>query len=264
MLQARRHWVELEDLEACPAVLRDAATGYLRAAVESSGQLERIVPLVRGLLERTGTRHLVDLCSGGGGAVPALVAALRDEGVPATATLTDAFPNLEAFGRVSEESGGAVGYEPRPVDARSVPPELRGVRTLFNGLHHLRPEDAREVLASAARAAQPLCAVEFVDRRWTTLLATATLSPLAVWALMPRVRPLSLGGLLLTYAVPAVPLLATFDGVVSCLRVYSPAELRALADGVGVAGYRFEVETVKLWGPGQATVLLGWPESAGT
>lgn len=261
MLRMRRHWVELEDLAACPTVLRDAATGYLRAAVEASGQLPKLVPLLRELLGRSGERRLVDLCSGGGGALPALVKVLRAEGLHVTATLTDAFPNLEAFARASAESGGAVGYEPLPVDAQDVPGHLRGVRTLFNGLHHLRPSDARAVLASAARDGQPLCAVEFVDRRWVMLVATAVLSPLSVLALMPRVRPVSWGGLLLTYAVPAVPLLAAFDGVVSCLRVYSPAELEALAAEACVEGYRFEVRTVPLWGPGRATVLLGWPEA---
>ncbi len=42
-----------------------------------------------------------------------------------------------------------LGYERASIDALDVPAERPGLRTLFNAFHHLRPEQARAVLASA-------------------------------------------------------------------------------------------------------------------
>ena len=51
----------------------------------------------------------------------------------------DLFPNAQA--RLRAIAAGAE-YLEQPVDAMKVPPDHRGMRTLFNGLHHFRPEAA--------------------------------------------------------------------------------------------------------------------------
>ena len=43
--------------------------------------------------------------------------------------------------------------------------------------------------------------------------------------------PFSLSRVLLTYAVPAIPSLFAWDGMVSGLRAYTPEELLASVDG---------------------------------
>jgi hypothetical protein len=64
--------------------------------------------------------------------------------------LSDHNPNIEAFERASRLSRGAITYHPKPVDATQVPAELFGFRTFFSAFHHLRPDQARAVLADAA------------------------------------------------------------------------------------------------------------------
>ena len=77
----------------------------------------------------------------------------------------------------------------------------------------------------------------------------------------PFIPPFRVSRLLLTYVVPIVPLATLWDGVVSCLRVYAPEELRALVSGIaGADRYVWEIgrERVPLT-PVTITFLVGRP-----
>src|SRR6187402_1698958 len=146
----RLHLFELEDQPWFPAVIRDLATDYLQF-IQTRLRIDRaMAPLVRRALEKSGATHIVDLCSGGSGPLLLLVTDLAAAGVPVHATLTDLYPNAPAFEQIAGASGGLIDFEPFPVDARHVPPHLAGLRTIFNGFHHLPPPDARSVLHAAA------------------------------------------------------------------------------------------------------------------
>jgi hypothetical protein len=253
----RLHLFEIHDQTWCPAAVRDAATDYLRLAVEVSEQTRTLTPLLRELLERTSETHIVDLCSGGGGPVPSMVAILRAEGLPVTATLTDAMPG-PALAAQGDGSDGTIRYEPEPIDARAVPTHLRGLRTLFNAFHHFKPDEARAILADARREQNPICIVEFVERTPSAVLGML-FSPLAALWLMPRARPVRWRSLALTYLLPVVPFVVMFDGLVSCLRVYDERELGELTRGLDAPGWHWETRRVRLAGPLHATVLLGRP-----
>src|SRR5437868_3340475 len=149
----RLHLMELEDQPWFPTI-RDLATDYLQF-IQTRFRLDRaMTPLIRRTLEQGRSRRIVDLCSGGSGPLLLLVKDLAAEGIPIHATLTDLFPNAPAFEKIAAASGGLIGYEPESVDARRVPPHLTGLRTIFNGFHHLKPGDAKAVLHAAAAARQ--------------------------------------------------------------------------------------------------------------
>lgn len=252
----RFHLFELEDQPWFPAVVRDLATDYLhfiQHAVKLEGAL---LPLVRTALTEGRTTKIVDLCSGGSGPVPALVERLNAEGMPVTATLTDLYPNVAAFEAISAASRGAIGFEPRSVDARAVPPALAGLRTIFNGFHHLKPADARAVLHAAAAARQPIAIFEVSERSLRTL--PVLLTPLFVWLATPFMRPFLWRRLLFTYPIPLVPLTCLWDGIVSQLRAYTVDELRGLVQGS--AAMRWEAGQVAIAkGRGRLTFLIGIP-----
>src|SRR5438105_1024760 len=113
----RLHLVELEDLPWWPRVVRDLATEYLHF-MESRFELHRpVVSLLAEALRQSGTQRVVDLCSGGSGPIPALIADLSAAGISASAVLTDRYPNVSAFERVASHSKGTIIYEREPVDA---------------------------------------------------------------------------------------------------------------------------------------------------
>lgn len=255
----RRHLFELEDLPWFPAGIRDLATDYLHF-IEAWVALHRaIAPLVADALRQTGTSHIVDLCSGGAGPVPHLLPELDAEGVTATATLTDLFPNVPALTRASEASHGRIAFARDPVDARAVPEDLKGLRTLFNAFHHFKPDAAVAVLRDAARAGQPIAIFEVSQRTPRNLISMAVVTPIMVLASTPFMRPFRWNRLLFTYPVPLVPLTCLWDGIVSQLRAYTPAELEALgAEADPRATWRAgQVPLGEV--PGTITYLLGYP-----
>jgi hypothetical protein len=258
----RLHLFELEDQPWFPAVVRDLATDYLQF-VQARFHLHRAAGhLLAGALRATGSERVVDLCSGGGGPVAALSEALAADGVQVVFTLTDRFPNLQAFRRRAEERPGAIAFAAEAVDARAVPDTLRGFRTLFNAFHHFRPAEGAAVLGDAVRARQPIGIFEIPDRTAGTLLPILVLTPLMVLLATPFIRPVSWGRLIWTYIVPLVPLTCWWDGVVSQLRAYTPAELEELTRALP-AGYRWHSGKVPLGSaPGALTYLLGYPEGS--
>lgn len=252
----RRHLVELEDLPWWPRVFRDAATDYLVAAIRHAKVYHGFVPRLADALRRTGAARITDLCSGGGGPWPDLLPALRAAGVDVPVCLTDKYPNAAALRRVA---GATV--EEESVSATDVPARLAGFRTVFTAFHHFRPADARAILAAAVRDGQGIFIAEAAPRR-PAALAVQALVPLAVLVLTPTVRPFRWSRLFWTYLVPVLPLAILFDGVVSCLRAYTPDELLAMGREAG-GGYEWEAGYERPAGsPLPVPYLVGVPPSA--
>ena len=252
----RRHLFELEDQPWFPGRVRDYATDYLHF-VETRFELHRAgIPVLAGLLRATGSTHIVDLCSGGGGSIPGMLDGLEAAGVHVGATLTDRFPNIPAFERAAADF--RITFEREPVDARHVPSRLAGLRTIFNGFHHFRPEDATAVLRNAAEAGQPIAIFE-ISRRTLRTIIPLLLTPIFVMLATPLMRPFRWDRLLWTYLVPLVPLTCLWDGFVSQLRAYTTTELEALgADADARASWHAGQVPIGTT-PGTLTYLLGYP-----
>ncbi len=255
-LLPRLHLFEFTDQDWFPNALRDLATDYLHTLSTRMGMFDAAAEiLARGLLSAQGP-ELVDLGSGGRGPLPRLRQLLAEQhGVGARVVLTDKFPNAQAAKRARAEG---VDYLERSVDALQVPADLRGMRTLFNALHHFRPEEARAVLADAQARSVPIAAFETV-RRTPPAVLSMLLVPLLVLIFTPMIRPLTPLRLLLTYVVPVAPLVIFWDGLVSALRTHQPDELRRMTDSLARDGYTWEVGEAKARGKPAITYVLGRP-----
>jgi len=51
----------------------------------------------------------------------------------------------------------------------------------------------------------------------------------------------------------------TIDGVVSCLRTYSPVELEAMVESLDAPGYEWEIGVERKLSPLPITYLIGHP-----
>ena len=255
----RFHLFEFEDQPWFPELIRDAGTAYLESAARISGQARAVVPLLSKVLRSARESRIVDLCSGGAGPLPAALALLaKEQDTPVTVTLTDLYPNRNAFERATRDNT-AISAVYEPVDAMSVPETMEGVRTMFSGLHHFRPPQARRILASAADAGAPILIVEAVARHPFALLAMF-LVPLMTLAAIPLLRPFRCGWLPLTYLVPVIPLFIFWDGIVSCLRCYTQDELREMTADLGADDYGWEIGELDMPGaPFQGNYLIGSP-----
>ena len=214
------------------------------------------------LLEQMQTDRIVDLCSGSSGPLAWFRAEIEKErGRPVNVTLTDKFPNLEAFERQRAASGGRIDFRASSVDATAVPDDLGGVRTLFLAFHHFPPDVAQGILADAAGKRQAIAVFEATERSWRALLLALTI-PIIVLFTTPLVRPVRLGRLFWTYLLPVIPLAVWWDGVVSCLRAYTPADLKEMTARVGAADYAWEIGQAPVEGMfARFTYLAGYPRA---
>lgn len=260
----RFHLFEFEDQAWFPHIIRDAGTAYLEFVARRAGQSEALAPAVARAVEKSPDHRIIDLCSGGAGPVPSVLAALPTLGdPPVTATLTDLYPNHEAFERAAKENP-AISAIHEPVDATAVPAGLSGVRTLFSGLHHFRPEQAKKILRSAVETRQPIGVFEVVARHPVAMFAMFFV-PILVLFTLPLLRPFRWGWIPLTYLVPVIPLFILWDGFVSCLRCYTQDELREMTDAIGSEEYEWEIGPIELVGaPFDGCYLIGAPRVAST
>lgn len=218
-----------------------------------------VLPRLARALDRAGARRVLDLCSGAGGPWLPLLASWEKEGdPPEEVRLSDQRPSAEAWRRASDATHGRIRPHPAPVDARAVPKELDGFRTLFAAFHHFRPAEAEAILHDAVRQRQGIAILEPTQRS-ARAVALACFSWLFVLLLSAGIRPVRPSRLVLTYLIPLIPLLVTFDGVVSCLRSYTLDELGALARACG-GSYDWEIGEARYPGfPIPVTYAIGVP-----
>ncbi|MFZ0618621.1 MAG: hypothetical protein WA875_13155 [Candidatus Acidiferrales bacterium] len=256
----RIQFIELHEQAWFPKVIRNEVTDALRFGLERLNVYAPIAPLLRGWLDSTGSRSIVDLCSGGGGPWVDLSGRLQ-QGTPAPLeiALTDKFPNVAAFQNLKTVSQDRVSFRADPVDATKVPAGLTGFRTMFTAFHHFRPAEAGAVLQNAVDAGQGIGIFEITRR------APMMIGAMLFWALTPLlftpwIRPFRWSRLLWTYLLPVIPMVLIFDGVVSCLRTYQPAELREIIAGLSATDYQWELgEHPRATGKMPITYLAGYP-----
>ena len=255
----RVHWIEIADQRWCPRILRDGLTDYLRHAEATMRPYDPVLPRLMAALDAAGSRRVLDLCSGAGGPwLPLLTSWEKRGDPPDEVRLSDFLPSPEAWRRASDASRGRIRAHPEPVDARAVPKELDGFRTLFAAFHHFRPDEAEAIVCDAVRQRQGIAILEPTQRSLRAV-ALACFSWLFVMLLSPGIRPVRPSRLFLTYVIPLIPLIVTFDGVVSCLRSYTLDELGAFARASG-SGYDWEIGEAPYPGfPIPVTYAIGVP-----
>jgi len=262
-MRLRLRLFEFEDLSWFPAVIRAGMMDYLRFMISTLGTYRPIAPLLAEGLARTNQARVLELGAGAGGGTETVLMALRAHGQPAaTITLTDLYPQPAAWADIAQRTHGAIGFEPKSVDALAVPAHLSGFRAIFSAFHHFPPEAAEAMLRDAVRAGTGIGVFEGAGKHWGELLLAWTVLPVAQLLLTPFFRPFRPSRLVFTYLIPLIPICTIWDGSVSLLRMYSPTELLALAHAADPQG-RFAWQAGKKrhwWGP-EVTYLVGWQQT---
>ncbi len=251
----RIHLFELEDQKWFPAFLRNYGTDFLQFLSNKAKIYKPVVSLIEEKLNRSGTYQIVDLGSGGGGGLIWLNSELKKNNPDLKILLTDYFPNISAFEYTKRKSNNFEFIE-RPVDAKNVPKELTGFRTMFLSFHHFKPADAKQILQNAVDSGAPIGIFEAQERSIPSLIAMF-FSPLTVLFTTPFIRPFKIGRIIFTYLIPIVPLFVWWDGMVSSLRTYSVKEMNALIESLEhTEDFNWETGKIKS-GPGVILYLIG-------
>ena len=249
------HLLEVHEQSWCPEEVRDGLTDVIRNLIRTFRVYDPVLPLLRKAVKMSGATQIIDLCSGAGG--PWVAWADRELLPPVEKiSLSDIFPNAAAAARLRSP----LDYHTEPVDARQVDPSLSGLRTLFTSMHQFPPNEVKAMLGDATTVRQPIAVFEFTSRSVFAIGLLLFSTPIMVWLLTLRYPPRRALRWLLTFLVPAVPLVATVDGIVSCLRSYRATELLEMGQAAAPEGYLWISGTTYGWFfPLPITYLIGIP-----
>jgi hypothetical protein len=260
----RVQFIELHEQAWFPSSARDGLTDALQFGFNLLKVYAPTAPLLQSALDSSGSRSIVDMCSGGGGPWSDLSRRLHPQGLDGNSPglqiwLTDKYPNLGALQNVSADGENQIDFYPGSVDATSVPRELKGLRTMFTSFHHFRPSEARAILQNAVDAGESIGIFEIPRRAVSTVVLTFAFV-FMLFVGTPWIRPFRWSRLFWTYLIPIVPLALLFDGVVSCLRTYRPEELREMVGGLTGGEYQWDIGEHSEANSGMViTYLIGLP-----
>lgn len=233
---------EFNDQPWVPSAVRDTVVESLSRTLDWGHMLEGLVAPFEAFIGESGAAEVLDIGAGGGGPASILAREITRAGrVPPRFILTDLHPRTEAWARLRDAQPDVIDFEPSPVDATRIPPELAHgrARTIINVLHHFPPSLAAEILADAVRGARGVFVAEGFERN-PLMFANFALAGLPALALNPVLSPRErLAKAAFTWLTPAALAVSVWDGLVSTMRVYGEAELRAMVAPFG-SDWRWE------------------------
>lgn len=261
----RIHLFEFEDLAWFPDTIRKGMTDYLRYLLGNLlNYYKPVIPIIDEGLQQTGSNRIIDLASGGGGAIAQVSEELiAYRGGKIRIMLTDKYPNKSSYDYLRQKTGAQIDYVETSVDAADVPPELTGFRVLFSAFHHFKPDTAKAVLQNAVDHRAGIAIFDGGDKHIFTIIAMVLIHPFIFLLLTPFFRPFSLSRLFFTYIIPLIPLCTIWDGVVSILRLYQPKDLMQLTQEINAQHYIWRSGKLKHPAGLHITYLLGYPRESG-
>ena len=239
----RYHLCEIADNLWFPRTFRDLMTDILEFIIVQYRVYEPVVPLIKEVMHQMRTTRIIDLCSGGSGPWAQIMEQLQEGEAPVSVTLTDKYPNVQAFNKIKERFGNKIHYIPESVDIMDVPAGLKGIRTIFSAFHHFTPDEARKILQHAADSRSAIGIFEFTEKRLDKI-PMALLLPLFVYIVTPFIKPRSFKNIFWVNIIPIIPLIFTYDAIISHIRTYSPEDLKELVKGVKSEGYEWKIGQV--------------------
>ncbi len=233
----RAHLFEFNDSPWAPAALRETIVEALSRTLDWGRILQGLTAPFSEFLGKTGAASVLDLCSGAGGPAAILARELARTGRPVPLfLLTDLHPHPEAWARLCAEHP-VIEALPVSVDATRIPEHVGAgrARVIINALHHFRPELAGAILRGACERSPGVFVAEGFERN-PLLFGAFAAAGLPALFLNPWLTPRGkLPKAWLTWATPVALTASIWDGLVSTLRVYTEAELRAMVAPLGDA-----------------------------
>lgn len=262
-MKLRNHIFEFEDLAWFPNAIRESMTDYLRYLITKVNFYQPIIPLIIEGLNQTNSNQIIDLCSGGGGAIEQIQSELQQQSkIEIKIILTDKYPNISAFEFLSAKTKGSISFLDTSIDATDVPATLKGFRTIFSGFHHFNNSLAQSVIKDAVDAKSGIGIFDGGDKNIFAVLFILLVHPLVFFLFTPFFKPYRFSRFFFTYIIPIIPFCTVWDGIVSIIRLYNPTELLKIAHEVDHDNYLWKAGKLKSNFGMHVTYLIGYPAVA--
>ncbi len=262
----RLHLFEFTDLDSVPDFMKFQIAELIELIDENSPTLETAMDKLMGVLAQNKERELTELAAGSGRTLIRSMAGNFEQGKLDKLVISDYYPQVDQYRQLAKKYP-FVSYSEKSIDARHVPPDLKGARVIIRSFHHFKPEDAKAILKSAYDARSIIAIFETPERsaRWIFFIS---LIPSFILSLImtARIRPFRWYHLLFTYIIPIVPLMFCWDNVVSGLRAYTVPELKSMVADMNSADYQWDIGILPNKNPKHAIpriyYLIGSPRKA--
>ena len=255
---------EFNDLAWVHPAVRDTVVESLSRTLAWGRVLDGLAAPFEEFLAASGAGEVLEIGSGGGGPAAILSRAIaRRGGAPPKFFLTDLHPRVEAWERARDAQPGVIDFEPSPVDATRIPPELADgrARSIINVLHHFPRDLATAILEDAVRGSRGVFVAEGFERN-PLMFANFAVAGVPALLMNPLLSPRDrLAKAALTWLTPAAIAISTWDGLVSTMRVWSEDELREMVAPFGAA-WRWEYGTYDYLPLGKGYYFFGVPGRA--
>ncbi len=262
---------EFEDFDWFPSTFRSTMTKIIAVLHRVMGTKEVIANLLLQIREKSPYSKIVDLGAGSGGIMPTVVQHLnaQSKDKPIDLLLTDLHPNQEFVKQFNQQQEGKkIFYSSDSLDASNLSKAPEGIKTMVNSFHHMPPDTARKILATAQENKQPLLIYEIAENKIPTfvwfLFLPLGLLLVAISALLflPFAKPLNWKDILFTYLIPVVPLFYAWDGQASMRRMYTFDDIKNHLLPKKDDSYTWEMATAqKEDGKNLGYYILGLPKT---
>lgn len=241
MLQRPHHLVEMMDVKGLPRSLRHVLTDILEYCNSYFRPYNRwVAKEVLKTAQAEGVKQIVEL---GAGSAPLTRWMTGDPAAKGLKlTICDIHPDKTLFRNLENRFPELVHPLFESVDY-SLPRKWdKGTLLVLNStFHHVPAERRKEVLRALIGSSEKLLIFEPLKREWGSILYCclgvfpSLLAPLVLW------RPGFFRRFFWCWVVPVAPFLFLFDGIVSCLRMWSSEEWRQTLESLNERGRKFEV-----------------------
>ncbi len=233
MALPRLQLFEFNDAPWAPSVLRETLVEALSRTLRWGRMLDGLVAPLARCLEAARTEQILDLCSGAGAPADVLSNAMVSRGHDVHFLMSDLYPAVSEWAPLCAKNP-RLGFVPEPVDATCISPALGSgrVRVIINALHHFPPDIARAVLRGACEDAPGVFIAEGLIRNPLSFAAMGPVGLAALLATPALAKDKRLSRAALTWFSPVALAAAVWDGTVSSMRTYLPADLREMTSGL--------------------------------
>ncbi len=257
----RFQFIEFEDFSWFPSKVREGITDYLRFFISLFRLYSPVPQALKDTLEITEEEEITDLCSGGGGEIINIVKELdKISEKKYKVTLTDKFPNIHSFKYIRKSSDYRFDFIESPIDALTVPNDVKGLKTIFSAFHHFDFETGKKVLQNAVDNNSPIAIFDAAERKWLYIWSVLFSTVFFMFLCTPFFKPFKLSRIIFTYLIPMIPVFGLWDGIISMLRIYTPKELMKMAKETNSNHYKWKSGLLKNKIGTNVTYLIGYPE----
>lgn len=218
---------EFGDLRYSPSVYHIYLRKYLTFFYKTFGYYKLWIPDFILFIKKTSKQKYMELCSGAGDVLILIDTQLDKKELGAIKfILSDILPMPEFYNRINKLHSNNFEYLMDSVDLNNNLINYKYPKIFINSFHHFSKEQAKKIIEMNLKNGNEIIILEYVRKTFLGVIAMF-FGSVVVFLTLPFIvnaRHLLFMSFF-TYVLPVFPIMFLWDGIVSCLHVFSEKEI---------------------------------------